>query len=160
MKTKRWNEEKLKNALVDSSSLRQVIKKLGLVEAGGNYEQIKNCIKKLNLDTRHLKGRAWNKGLSGIGKPILPLKDILILNSTYQSYKLKNRLFVEGIFKPLCEMCGWAQKSFDGRIPLELHHVNGDRHDNRISNLKILCPNCHSLQPNYRERNKKIKKHL
>ena len=46
-----------------------------------------------------------------------------------------------------------VKKSIDGRIPLELDHINGDRHDNRIKNLRILCPNCHSLQPTHRGRN-------
>ncbi|MGB4076287.1 MAG: HNH endonuclease [Minisyncoccia bacterium] len=39
-------------------------------------------------------------------------------------------------------------------MPVELDHVNGDRHDNRIENLRILCPNCHSLKPTHRGRNK------
>ena len=154
MKTKRWNEEKLRKAVKDSTSIRQVIKKLGLIEAGGNYEQIKTWIKKLNLNTGHLKGKAWNKGLIGIGTPLIPLEKILVENSTYQSHKLKNRLFSDGRLNAECELCKWAKKSIDDRIPLELDHINGDRHDNRIENLRILCPNCHSLQPTHRGRNK------
>lgn len=157
MKTKRWNEEKLRKAVIESTSIRQVIKKLGLVEAGGNYEQVKNWIKKLNLSTVHLKGRAWNKGLHGIGKPLISLERILVKDNTYQSYKLKKRLFEDGRLKPRCELCGWAKRSIDGRIPLELDHINGDRHDNRIENLRVLCPNCHSLQPTHRGRNKNKK---
>jgi hypothetical protein len=63
--------------------------------------------------------------------------------------------FKEGIKKEECEMCGWAKSSLDGRIPLELDHINGDHHDNRLINLRILCPNCHSLQPTHRGKNKK-----
>jgi 5-methylcytosine-specific restriction endonuclease McrA len=44
-----------------------------------------------------------------------------------------------------------------GRITVELDHINGDHYDNRIENLRILCPNCHSLQPTHRGRNKKIR---
>ena len=83
----------------------------------------------------------------------------MIKNSTYQSYKLKKRLFESKLKLPKCEKCGWAKRSVDGRLPLELDHINGDRKDNRISNLRILCPNCHSLESTHRglnrNRNKK-----
>lgn len=154
MRIKKWNEEKLKKSVIESTSIRQVLKKLDLVPAGGNYEQVKSWIKKLELDIDHFTGKAWNKGLKGIGKPLIPLEHILVKGSTYQSYKLKNRLFVLGILKAKCSLCNWAKKSFDGRIPLELDHINGDRHDNRIENLRILCPNCHSLQLTHRGKNK------
>ena len=90
-------------------------------------------------------------------KPKTDLNKILIQNSTFQSYKLKNRLFREGLKENKCEICGWAEKSEDGRIPLELDHVNGDHSDNRLENLRILCPNCHSLQKTHRGKNIKAR---
>ncbi|MEK7212798.1 MAG: HNH endonuclease signature motif containing protein [Patescibacteria group bacterium] len=152
MKQRSWTELQLEKAVASSSSLRQVLKKLGLREAGGNYDQVKKYIKEYKLETKHFKGRAWNKGLRGIGKPLIPLKDILVKNSYYQSFKLKNRLFREGLRQQYCEQCGWAKKTENGYLPLELDHVNGDRHDNRIENLRVLCPNCHSLTTNHRGR--------
>ncbi|KKQ13143.1 MAG: hypothetical protein US27_C0015G0001, partial [Candidatus Moranbacteria bacterium GW2011_GWF1_36_78] len=53
--------------------------------------------------------------------------------------------------------CGWHKVSKDGRLPLELDHINGDSKDNRIKNLRVLCPNCHSLKPTHRGRNIKKK---
>ncbi|MBI5045842.1 MAG: HNH endonuclease [Candidatus Niyogibacteria bacterium] len=93
--------------------------------------------------------------MRGIGKPLLSLDKILVQNSTYQSYKLKRRLFKAGIKFPECEKCGWAEFSDDGRLPLELDHINGDSRDNRLNNLRVLCPNCHSLQLTHRGKNKK-----
>lgn len=154
-KKKKWTAEQLRSAAKGSYSIRQVIKTLGLIPAGGNYIQVQNYLKLLKIDTGHFKGKAWNKGLRGLGKPRSKLEDILNLESAYQSYKLKKRLFAAGLKKPECEICGWAEKANDGRIPLELDHINGIRNDNRLSNLRILCPNCHSLQPTHRAKNKK-----
>jgi hypothetical protein len=153
MKKKSWTEEQLKRAASRSSSVRQVIKSLGLIEAGGNYAQIKKYLKLYKIDTAHFTGTAWNKGLHGIGVYRTTLKEILTKDNYYQSYKLKRRLFAAGLKKPQCEICGWAKKSNDGRVPLELDHISGDRYDNRLENLQILCPNCHSLQPTHRGRN-------
>ena len=148
-----WSELQLKDAVKNSKSYRQVLHCLGLKEAGGNYQQIKKYIKEYNFDISHFLGKVWNKGLKGIGKPRLPLESILVKDSDYQSFKLKKRLFLAGIKKPECEECGWAKRNSDGYLPLELDHINGNHKDNRLKNLRILCPNCHSLKPNHRGRN-------
>jgi len=155
MRIKKWNKEQLQNAVANSTSIRQVIYKLGLKPAGGNYAQVNRYVKEYKFETGHLTGKVWNKGLKGIGKPRIPLEKILIDNSSFQSYKLKNRLFSVKLKSPACELCGWNKKSVDGRIPLELDHINGNRLDNRLLNLRILCPNCHSLQPTHRGLNRK-----
>jgi len=153
MRTK-WSKEQLIQAVEESKSIRQVIIKLGLRPAGGNYVQVKKYIKQYALDASHFHGQAWNKGLKGVGVYRIPLNKILVKNSQYQSYKLKKRLIKDGIFAEHCSECHWAKRSADGRIPLELDHINGDRYDNRLKNLRILCPNCHSLKPTHRGRNK------
>lgn len=157
MRKRSWTEEQLKKAVKNSFSYRQVLSKIGLQEAGGNYEQIKKYIKEYKLEIKHFKGRGWNLGLRGIGKPRIPLEKILIKNSDFQSYKLKKRLFAAGLKPKHCEECDWAEKTPDGYLPLELDHINGDRHDNRIENLRILCPNCHSLKSTHRGRNRRPK---
>ena len=152
MRQHKWTVTQLKRSVKQARSYRQVLILLNLREAGGNYTQIKKYVEEYKLDISHFTGRAWNKGLKGIGKFRIPLDKILIKNSTFQSYKLKTRLIREGLKPSYCERCGWNQCASDGRLPLELHHINGDSHDNRLENLIILCPNCHSLQPNYRGR--------
>lgn len=152
-----WSNKSLKEAVSSSKSLRQVLKHLKLRPTGGNYDQLKKYLKELDLDTKHFSGKAWNKGMKFPFKPRIELKDILIKGSNYQSFKLKKRLFSDRLKKPECEECGWAKTSVDGRVPLELDHINGDRHDNRLENLRILCPNCHSLKTTHRGKNKKAR---
>jgi hypothetical protein len=135
-----------------STSYRQVLEKLKLRGAGGNYEQIKIYIKQQGLNVDHFRGRGWNKGLKGTGRPHISLDRLLIFGSSVQSFKLKKRLFHAGLKPRYCEECGWAKMTENGYLPLELDHTNGDRHDNRLENLRILCPNCHGLRPTHRSR--------
>lgn len=151
-----WTDEQLIQAVIESKSVRGVIVKLGLIPAGGNYAQVNTRITTLALDISHFTGMGWNKGTKYHTRVRPQLETLLVLNSSVQSYKLKKRLFEEGIKKPECELCGWAKVSEDRRIPVELDHINGDHSDNRIENLRILCPNCHSLQPTHRGKNKKV----
>ncbi len=155
MKPRLWTIGQLQKAAKNSTSIRQVLQKIGLREAGGNYAQIKKYLALYKVNTNHFKGKAWNKGMRYSLSSRTPLKEILVRNSNYQSYKLKSRLFSEGFKKKRCEICGWAKESPDGRLPLELDHINGDSKDNRLENLRILCPNCHSLQLTHRGRNKR-----
>ena len=151
-----WTIKQLEEAARISSSLRQVISKLGLIPAGGNYEHVSRIIRENRIDVRHFTGKGWSKGKTVSKEPIYSLEEILRKNSHFGLYRLKLRLFRLGLKERRCEECGWAQMSPDGRIPIELDHINGDRHDNRIENLRILCPNCHSLKPTHRGRNKKF----
>jgi 5-methylcytosine-specific restriction endonuclease McrA len=155
MRKRTWEIEQLFKAVKKSASYRQVLIKLKLRPTGGNYTQIKKYIQENKIATDHFKGKAWNSGMRGIGKPRLSLDKILVANSYYQSFKLKKRLFIAGLKTKQCELCGWAETTKDGYLPLELDHIDGNHYNNKLENLRILCPNCHSLQPTHRGRNKK-----
>lgn len=109
-------------------------------------------MRRLGVDTSHLQGMAWRKGVKIPVTPARPLEAVLVQGSPYQSFKLKRRLIAAGLKPAHCEECGWARRAAEGHLPLEIHHVNGDTADNRLENLQILCPNCHSLKPFYRSR--------
>lgn len=120
----------------------------------------------LNYNTfkrRAIKLGVWNpnQGAKGTRKEIklqhstgnkYLLKDILDGKfPLYQSRKLRLRLIDEGIFKDECYECGWSKKRPDEKYSTcELHHKNGNPRDHSLENLIILCPNCHSLTPNFR----------
>ena len=86
-----------------------------------------------------------------------PLEDIL--NGKYPYYNsshLNRRLIEEGIKKRVCECCGnsdWMGLP----IVLELHHIDGDKTNNRIENLQLLCPNCHSITDNFKSKKVKLR---
>ena len=155
-KKRSWTDQDLNAAVGISKSYRKVLQLLGLIPAGGNYAQVQHRIKMLNIDTAHFTGMGWNKGISYHTKTRPSLESLLVIGDRTQSYKLKKRLFEARLKFPKCELCGWAEKSPDGRTPVELDHINGNHYDNRLINLRILCPNCHSLQPTHRGKNKKV----
>jgi Zn finger protein HypA/HybF involved in hydrogenase expression len=151
----KYTDEEFKEAIRTSSSKRQVLEKLGIVAAGGNYACLSRKIKKLNVDTSHFTGYSWNRG-----KTFGPKQDISVyINNklTIQSFKLKGRLIKEGYLEPKCSCCNLTTWLGDP-IPLELDHIDGNSEDNKLENLRLLCPNCHALTPTYRGKNKKLKR--
>lgn len=151
-----WTDKELAEAVLVSKSYRSVLIKLRLVPAGGNYEQVKKRILALQLNTAHFTGMGWSVGMKYMLKNTPLVETLLIKNGNTQSYKLKKKLFTAGLKHPRCEICNWCKSANDGRIPVELDHINGDRYDNRLENLRILCPNCHSLQATHRGKNKRV----
>ncbi|MEN3332591.1 MAG: hypothetical protein V7641_1956 [Blastocatellia bacterium] len=146
---RRYTDDELIKAVQTSVSIRQVLSKLGLVEAGGNYAIISRRIQSLKVNTSHFTGKGWRGGSRTAVVSAKPISEILQKGVVYQSFKLKRRLFLEGLKAQRCERC-FGREWLGQPIPLELDHINGDPTDNRIENLRILCPNCHALTETYR----------
>ena len=145
-------------AVAESLSIRQVLGRIGLVPAGGNYKTVHARIKLLALDTSHFTGAGWNTGLRyrSFGRKAT-LEEIMVENSPYNfTHGLRKRLLAEGIKADNCEACGL--NTWQGQpMPLELHHANGVNNDRRLANLQLLCSNRHTLTNNYRGKNQKNK---
>jgi hypothetical protein len=155
MRKRSWSWEQLECAVRDSTTMRQVLTRLNLRPAGGNYGQLRKYIRMAGLDTAHFTGQGWSRGKMCPRPPLRSLAEIMTEDSDYQSHSLKLRLFAANLKPRHCEECGWATMSEEGYLPLELDHINGNSRDNRLENLRVLCPNCHSLKPTHRARNLK-----
>lgn len=150
--------DKLKEAVKNSKSWRGVLMLLGRSTSSGTaFYRIKKQVQDLEIDCSHFTGQAHNKGKTGKdsagGYAYEDASSYLANNGRrIPSYALKNKLFYEGLKQRECEACGLSEW-MNALIPLELDHINGDKYDNRIENLRILCPNCHAQTPTYRGKN-------
>jgi len=147
----RYSEDDIRVAVNNSKSIASVLRQLGLRPVGGNYKTIHHLIEKYELDTSHFTGQGWNVGLKFKPKAGLKDSDIFKKDSDYRfSWRLRERYKkITGIqYCENCNLSDWQGQS----IPLEIHHLNGNNTDNRLENLKLLCPNCHALTDNYRGR--------
>lgn len=140
-----WSDDDLRKAVSQSRSRSEVQRRLGYRPSGGIHRLINGHIQRLGLDTSHFSGQSWMKGRRRPpGQVAQSLESVLVANSGYRnSGRLRERLIRAGIKEPRCECCGLDR--WRGRqLTLQLDHINGDPCDNRLENLRILCPNCHS----------------
>lgn len=106
-------------------------------------------VKKYNLDVSHFKGQGHTKN---VGKHRTPTEKYLDNEIKITSFKLRNRLIEDGYFEKKCCCCGlttWLGEP----IPLELHHKDGNKNNNNLSNLELRCPNCHYFTDTYKTKN-------
>ena len=139
-----WSDADLEQAVESNFSVAAVLRALGYTPNGGMYRYITAHIRRLGLDTSHFQGQAWARGLRLQRRPVTPLDDLLMDGTYVNGGKLRQRLIGAGLKEDRCEDCGLT--SWRGRpLRLELHHANGVHTDNRLENLRILCPNCHAV---------------
>ncbi len=142
---------------LNSRTVGEVARKLKCNHSGGGYLVLKRAAQQLNLPVDHLIKYGLNAGPGYNHIKFIPLSEILIKNSTYTNIaRLKIRLLREGILKAECyaEDCGltcWKGKT----ISLQLDHINGNKLDHRMENIRLLCPNCHSQTETFAGKNKR-----
>lgn len=129
----------------ECSCISDVLRKLDYSINGNSWGNkiVKERMEKLGLSFTKKNMNYYNESNS-----TLPLESLLTKDSSYNRTKLKERLFKEGIKEYKCECCGISE--WNGKyLSLQLHHINGNHNDNRLENLQILCPNCHSQTDNF-----------
>lgn len=157
VKKRKWSDEQLIEAVSCSQSYFGVLRNLGLSLSGGSHALVKLRVKQLGLDASHFTGQGWCKGHNHavlMDKVRIPLSQILVKESTYSStWTLKNRLLKEGVLTNICGICGLLPEWNGKKLSLQLDHIDGDRCNNEITNLRLLCPNCHSQTDTFAGKN-------
>jgi len=152
----KYTKELLLKIVSESISISDVCRKLLHKDNihGGFHQYISQKIKKYNIDISHFNGMGWNKGMNNPNNNALSKKQFidtyLIKNSPYiPSDRLKKYCIKFKVLDYKCVVCGNDGVWYDKKITLQIDHINGVRNDNRLINLRILCPNCHSQTETY-----------
>ncbi len=148
------SRDQLIEIVKQSSTISQILAHFNILNKGHNYRTLKRRFEEDNIDFTHIKlGLASNKGRQFIREKSA-LSSILIEHSSFNRSHLKIRLLKEGVLKNECYLCGQLPIWNDKPLSLQLDHINGVSDDNRVNNLRILCPHCHSQTANFAGKNK------
>lgn len=145
----RYSKENLIIIVESSNNYSEVVRKLGLNPTYGNRQTLKKYIENFNIDTKHFRitTRGKNKVIS----------DILVENSISDRRIIKKYLISNNLKEYKCELCGQDENWLGKKITLILDHKNGINNDNRIENLRFVCPNCNATLETHGGKNIKHK---
>lgn len=149
------SDEQFVELLKKSSTISEVLFKLGYTVKGNSwgYSQVKRRMDDLNLDYSIFKGKSAVIKIGRLNN--VKKEDILKENCKHQRTVLRRYVIKNNLIPYKCAICGcieWQGKT----LSLELDHINGINNDNRLENLRFLCPNCHSQTSTYGSRNQQI----
>jgi hypothetical protein len=146
-----FTESQLREAVAAARSTTDVLRALGLRPAGGNHGTIRRYIALWSIPTDHFDPYWASRSEQ---RSRVPLGDVLVRDSGYSRADLKRRLYQEGLKTPACELCGQGEIWKGRRMSLILDHINGEATDNRLENLRIVCPNCNATLETHCGKNK------
>lgn len=138
-----------------SRHIGDILNAFGLENVGRNHYTAYDRIRALKLDTAHFNAR--NRSY---GERPRPLSELLVVGSRYSGVRLKARLLASETLVEVCALCSNGPTWRGARLVLRLDHINGERRDNRLENLRLLCPNCDSQTETFCGRNNRRKRLL
>jgi hypothetical protein len=140
----RYDEQTARAAVETSLSYSEALRKLGLRPAGGNHKLFRRYVDEVwKIPTSHFdQARVRTQSLRQ--RVAIPLVEVLVEGSSYSRHSLKARLYEAGLKYRRCEVCGQGELWRGESMSLILDHINGVPDDNRLENLRILCPNCNA----------------
>jgi hypothetical protein len=136
-----WNLEEVEAIVKDSQSYYEAANKLGI-----SRTSLKEYILLNKIDINHFRPARNRK---------TPITDMLKINTKFRNGTLKRRLLEESLIEYKCALCAQLPIHNKKELVLQLDHINGINTDNRIENLRFLCPNCHTQTTTYTGRNRK-----
>lgn len=146
----KFSEDDFRASVLKCKNWSEVQRELHLSISGSRIKLLKKLAAKLDLDTSHFLGQSWAKGVEiDVNKKWgarVKIEQFLVEMSPYNggSNSLKRRILKEGLLEYKCELCN-NDGTWNGLpLVLQLDHKNGINKDNRLLNLRLLCPNCHT----------------
>jgi hypothetical protein len=113
---------------------------------------VRDCVERFGFSRQTWQAAVQRGAITPRAYP-MPLERLLVADTYRSRHNVKNRLLAQGLKQNRCERCG-ATEWLGRPLAMALHHVNGDGQDNRLENLQLLCPNCHSQTENFSGRNR------
>lgn len=142
------NRNALELAIQNSSSIREILRYLGLSASGDAYKQVRKWAGTHDLELPKSFRPAYKR---------MTLEDKLQKGVPVKSSTLLVELVAAGLKKNQCEKCGQDNLWHGEPLTLHLDHIDGDHDNNLIENLRILCPHCHQQTPTFGAKNAKFK---
>lgn len=150
---RRISDKEIIENLPTSTSMKNLIEKIGTCVAGSAYRILNRRIAELTLNTDHWKIYQKEFLTKIANQNEIPLENYLIDGSNIGSNALKKKIFKLNLLKNECIICGQLPEWNGKELVLQLDHINGNRNDNRLENLRILCLHCHSQTETYGGKN-------
>lgn len=145
MSRKTTSDEDLRLIVQKASSINDVLRMVGCKISGGSHSHYSNRIRKLGISINHFKGKSFNSGRTFSNRKKAS-EEILVLRSggNRQKSSLLVRAMLENNIPHQCAKCNCPPEWMGNPLTLDVDHINQNWLDDRIENLRFLCPNCHS----------------